>query len=189
MTTLSDSDIRAGCVVLLRHAEKPEGDQRGVDERGHEDAGALSVRGWQRAGALVRWLVPLHRPAPFGLPAGLWAAPSTPAHPSRRPALTLMPLGQWLSEPVRTELDVHDLDAAAAALLAEPGTQVVSWRHDDLPALAVAIARRVGVSAVGVPPQWPRDCFDQAWVFERQPTPPWLFGSVAQQLLDGDADD
>jgi hypothetical protein len=188
MTALADSDVRAGCIVLMRHAEKPEGEQHGVDERGHEDAQALSVRGWQRAGALVRWLVPLYRPAPFGLPAGLWAAASTPAHPSHRPALTLAPLARLLSEPVRLDLDPHDLEAAAATLLAQPGTQVVSWRHDDLPALAVAIARRVGVNTASVPAQWPADCFDQAWVFERQPAPPWLLGSVAQQLLDGDAE-
>jgi hypothetical protein len=173
-------------VVLLRHAEKPHDDVLGIDEQGREDARSLSVRGWQRAGALLRWLLPAEGPPPFGEPAGLWAAGPTATHPSRRPPLTLAPLARHLGLPVDTSLDVEDLEAVAVALLATEGTALASWRHDDLPALAQALARLVGCDAAAVPAQWPSEVFDAAWVFERGPEGRWGFRAVAQRLLDCD---
>lgn len=39
-------------ILLMRHAEKPDGVALGVDEMGAADEQSLIVRGWQRAGAL-----------------------------------------------------------------------------------------------------------------------------------------
>jgi hypothetical protein len=174
-------------VLLLRHAEKAKAGQRNVDEQGHEDPHALSVRGWQRAGAWVRWLAPAEGPAPFGRPQRLFAAAPAPAHPSRRPELSLAPLARALSLPVNTGLDLNDLDAAAAGLLAPAqGSVVACWRHDDLPALARALARRLGCGEAAIPQQWPDEVYDTAWLFERVHDGAWRFGVVAQRLLDGD---
>ncbi|MGF6303029.1 hypothetical protein OKW43_005714 [Paraburkholderia sp. WC7.3g] len=46
--------------MVIRHAEKPvKGLAMGVDERGVGDNGHLTVRGWQRAGALARFFSPV----------------------------------------------------------------------------------------------------------------------------------
>ena len=48
--------MRCHTVMLLRHAEKPDPalGERPVDTLGVGDENSLSVRAWQRAGALVR---------------------------------------------------------------------------------------------------------------------------------------
>ena len=71
-------------IILLRHAEKARPDEhiQGVDARGQPDANELSVRGWQRAGALAHFFAP--GGGDLGVPDALFAGPPTAAHPSRR---------------------------------------------------------------------------------------------------------
>jgi broad specificity phosphatase PhoE len=47
-------------ILLLRHAEKPKGadGRHGFTPEGQEDGKSLSIRGWQRAGALAALLAP-----------------------------------------------------------------------------------------------------------------------------------
>lgn len=45
-------------IMLIRHAEKPDGDVQGVTAAGAKDPEELVVRGWQRSGALVRLFAP-----------------------------------------------------------------------------------------------------------------------------------
>jgi hypothetical protein len=42
-------------IMLIRHAEKPDDKDGGVDQKGNADNHDLIVRGWQRAGALVQF--------------------------------------------------------------------------------------------------------------------------------------
>jgi hypothetical protein len=173
-------------ILLIRHAEKPSDDGRirGVDAFGREDAHALSVRGWQRAGALVRLFAPRHGAAPeMGLatPTALWAARATPAHPSRRSEQTLAPLAAWLSLPIHTEFAKGEEDALARAASAASGIVLVAWTHEGLPTIAHALGT-VGAA----PSAWPEECFDLVWVC----TPAenrWLLRQTTQGLLAGDS--
>jgi hypothetical protein len=95
-----DSAMRT--ILLIRHAEKPAGKRRAVNKTGARDIEALTVPGWQRAGALAVF---------FGSKKGL-AAPDriyasasgkTKVAPkvkvgsdSERPALTVSPLAAKL---------------------------------------------------------------------------------------------
>jgi hypothetical protein len=47
-------------IMIIRHAEKPtdDGSISGVTQSGTKDPEELIVRGWQRAGALVRFFAP-----------------------------------------------------------------------------------------------------------------------------------
>ncbi|TFY98617.1 hypothetical protein [Ramlibacter rhizophilus] len=173
-------------IVLLRHAEKPDPARGigGVDERGAADDRSLSVRGWQRAGALSRWLAPAEAPGPFGEAAACWAAGTSAVHTSLRPVQTLVPLARRLGLGLRDDLDSDEPDGAAAQMPVAGGTLVVAWRQDSLPALARSVAARLGAPA-SIPPQWPADCFDLLWVF-RPHAGGWRFEQHPQRLLDGD---
>src|SRR5215471_5095305 len=66
-------------ILLIRHAEKPDNESRGVNSDGSPDEKSLTVRGWQRAGALF---------AQFAEAKFLFASHSS----SSRPRQTLEPL-------------------------------------------------------------------------------------------------
>jgi len=171
-------------VVLLRHGEKPDPKAgiQGVDERGRALPEGLSPPGWQRAGALVRLLVPLAPDAAWlPRPTALWAARATGRHPSRRPLLTLLPLAAELRLAVDQSASADDPPESVAARLASlSGVTVVCWRHDDLPALARALCPQADVPAL-----WPEDRFDVLWVVEGEGDGRH-FRALPQRLLAGD---
>lgn len=174
-------------ILLIRHAEKPDprAGIAGVDEQGRLDARQLSVRGWQRAGALLRFLAPLDghfADARIETPQAILAAP--PSERSVRPTSTVLPLARLLGVEARS-----DFDRAAAvpqlleALQACEGPVLVSWRHDDM----AGIARGLTGTAHGIP-DWDESRFDLVWVFTRTGGGGWRFEQVPQRLLPGDSD-
>lgn len=180
-------------LILMRHAEKPNADIgcQGIDELGRHDPQALSVRGWQRAGALVRLLAPADvAHAVLPRPTALYATAPSRRHPSRRPALTLQPLATELDLPINQSCGADDEPAAVAqALLAEAGVILVSWRHDALPSLARALAVATAPDLVAqIPPDWPDDRFDLLWLLDRRGGA-WRFRQQPQLLLPGDVAD
>lgn len=92
--------------MLIRHAERPSADKsiRGVTEAGVKKNEELTVRGWQRAGALVRFFAPRDNrfvhPA-LARPEILFACKAGPEAPSLRPQHSLLPLASL----VDAELD------------------------------------------------------------------------------------
>lgn len=88
-------------IMLIRHSERPSPDKkfRGVNLEGRKDKESLTVRGWQRAGALARFFAP--RDGHFAHPAlarpqTLYACKAAPEDPSLRPQYTLLPLAELL---------------------------------------------------------------------------------------------
>ena len=88
-------------IMLIRHAERPSPDKsiRGVTQEGVKSKQELTVRGWQRAGALARFFAPRDNrfvhPA-LARPEILFACKAGPAAPSLRPQHTLLPLANLL---------------------------------------------------------------------------------------------
>jgi hypothetical protein len=173
----------ATSITLIRHAEKPDeaGNELGVDEHGKPDPRGLTPRGWQRAGALVRWVVPLHSggsDAPVPCPQAIFAVAPSPS--SRRPLLTV----QALASMIGVEIDVAFASDQVTELLeqvhAVPGAVLICWRHQDMP----EIAKRLCPDLVPAP-QWSQQCFDEAWLF-LPAGEAWTMRQVAQQLLRGD---
>jgi hypothetical protein len=170
----------AAAIFLIRHAEKPDPKAGigGVSHNGQPDGESLSVRGWQRAGALS---------ALFGAdsavrttlarPATLCAA--VDAGRSGRPYDTLRPLAERLALPIRDMASSGDMRTAAAKLWALPRPVLVCWRHRELPILARALLPR---DAHRVPARWDEARFDLIWVIE-----PENLVVVPQSLLAGDA--
>lgn len=171
--------------MLIRHAEGArEGDQA-IDRHGQPDDRGLGVSGWQRAGALVHFFAPAdaERPAHPALarPRHLVAARSDAGHPSVRPRDTLLPLAEALGLETDERWGSTDaLPLIAQHLRALEGAVLVSWRHEDLPALANELLQRNDA-----PSRWPDDRHDVVWVVSRTGLS-WAFAQVPQRLLAGD---
>ncbi len=178
-------------ILIIRHAEKPspDGTVRGVTAAGDPDPHELSVRGWQRAGALARLFAPLAaRPTgdPLATPTAIFASAATPASPSLRPQHTVALLAALLG--LTTDLTYAEGDEAglAAALTRAGGSALVCWHHEHL----VRLVRLIAGAGLDCPATWPDDRFDMIWLLDRaDPAGAWRFSQMPQMLLAGDAPD
>ena len=175
-------------VMIIRHAEKPHdsGRERGVDIDGVHAHHELTVRGWQRAGALVRFFAPAGGAAddaPISTPRTIFAAAATPQSRSLRPQHTVRPLAEALGVAVDVRHSSGEEAAIAAAALAAAQAVLISWRHSHIPALARAL---VGEQPA-IPKVWPDERFDLVWIFASDtPGGPWRFSQVPQRLFAHD---
>ncbi|WP_157615803.1 hypothetical protein [Rhizobacter sp. Root404] len=171
-------------VLVIRHAEKPgPGGAIGVQESGTEDPNELSVRGWQRAGALTQ----LFRENSGRHPALTrpdWLVAATPAgdYLSRRAISTLTPLSRRIDTPIERRFAPGDEVALAAHLAKLEGVTLVAWRHQGIPAIGTAL-----MGPADVPQVWPDERYDLIWLFARTGHHPWRFAQLYQRLLDSDA--
>ncbi len=175
-------------IMLIRHAEKPDANGNlGVTITGQEDPRELSVRGWQRAGALLGLFAPSGA-APAGpaiiTPTSIFA--SAPTLNSIRPLRTVETLALRLAIELNTSYGNGDEAALIASALGAGTVVLISWKHDGLPKLANAI---VG-DTQKTPQRWPAERFDVVWVFDRtKDASGWRFEQVPQLLLPGDQED
>jgi len=181
-------------IMLIRHAEKPEGAVQGVDANGNEGKEFLTVQGWQRAGALARFFAPasaqFQRPG-IEQPQFLFASgpmskkqkQAGTGSKSYRPEQTITPLSQLLGSTVPLNLNFveGEEEQVAAAATACAGVVLIAWQHEDIPTIADAILGKTGV----VPSKWPGDRFDVVWVFDLQEGE-YAFSQVPEMLLAGD---
>ena len=203
-------------IMIIRHAEKPGEDNSkpfGVDASGQEcgDSGKkhLTVRGWQRGGALVTLFAPPWGPRPgLATPDIMFA--SNPDHEegengtahsaSHRPYETLLPLATKLkSDGVIFDTKHHKdaYDHMIEVALTKTGAVLISWQHEDIPNLAQSILAHTNTPRdrpLNIPSHWPQingeARYDLIWVFDFSPEDGTVqrFSEVGQQLLDGDAE-
>ncbi len=167
-------------IMVIRHAEKPNGEQ-GIMPDGSENPEALTATGWERANALVGLFDPANSGAPtppLAKPISLFASGSE----SLRPMQTIAPLATALSLPVTTFLKGEE-DQLVAAVKPAEGPALISWQHEAIPEIAALICG----SAAGIPPRWPGHRYDLVWVFDLQVSGAWSFAQVPQLLLPGDS--
>lgn len=179
--------MSASKIMVIRHAEKPDDSvgTQGVDERGRPDPRELAVRGWQRAGALVRFYAPRdgHFADPrLAMPSVIFAA--SPRGRSLRSLHTVHGLARALGLPVRDEFGTADQvpDLVASALACDE-VVLISWRHESI----ATIGRTLLLQHAAIP-DWDEDRFDLVWVFAAA-RDGWTFEQVPQLLLPGDSPD
>jgi hypothetical protein len=184
VATASPTD--ADTILLIRHAEKPTGSgvPYGITADGERSDGSLTVQGWTRAGALVE----LFDPAGGGVRAGLGKpgvvyAAKPNGDKSQRPSQTVTPVAARLGVDLQLAYAKGDEDKLVAELAGLHGVTLVSWQHEQIPAIVAAL----GAVQPAPPKQWPDDRFDVVWVFTRTSTG-WTFSQVPQLLLKGDLD-
>lgn len=177
-------------IMIIRHAEKHQhgSHDRGINQYGHPAHHELTVRGWQRAGALVHLFAP-----PGGLqgssictPRSIFASDATRDSPSLRAMHTAGPLADALGIPVNHAYAEEEEPALAAVVIAAPSPALIVWHHGAIPRLV----REIAGELPGCPSHWPDDRFDLIWILERNsPRAGWSFSQVAQRLLPGDGAD
>ncbi len=177
-------------IFLIRHAEKPSGAFRGVDPAGRRSAHSLTVKGWQRAGALVAALAPFHGHVQVpGLvtPGFLFASSSritdSKHNKSDREIETLGPLAHRLNLDINLDYDVNQESQVVVAALRCPAPVLLCWDHHRMAQLARSIPGNHQV-----PRKWPSERFDLVYAFHRAPDAAiYTFSQIALTLLGGDS--
>ena len=168
-------------IMIIRHAEEHE--VNGITNEGQADPQSLTVRGWQRAGALV----PFFCSEGGGLPTpnAIFASGVAPNSESRRPQQTVAPLHAVLREKGRVSYSEAfakpDTNALMAEVMTRSGIVLIAWNHSRIPDCVAALP-----NPPQVPEDWPGDRYDLVWVLD--PTNGgWTFNQIPQRLLAGDA--
>jgi hypothetical protein len=181
---------KAPKIMVIRHAEKPNGAVTGVKASGESSARDLTVRGWQRAGALACLFAPARGPLQNELlakPAFIFAsaavdAPEGGNSRSRRSHETVMPLAELLGIGVNLSFSKGEERALAKAAQACDGPVLIAWQHENIAAIVNFI---LGMQAA--PSLWPAERFDMIYVLSLEAgSDTYSLAQVAQCLLAGD---
>jgi len=179
-------------IMIIRHAEKHQHGSYGlcVSEDGHACRHELTVRGWERAAALINLFAPAGTGAAGSVihtPRSIFASDATAQSPSLRAMHTAGPLAAALGIQVNHDYAEGDEAALAAAVHASPLPTLIVWHHLGIPKLA----RKIAGGEIECPAQWPEDRFDLVWILERNNAraSTWAFSQIAQRLLPGDCPD
>jgi len=169
--------------MVIRHGEKPDDSNAGVDAKGNQDDSSLTEVGWDRAHRLVDLFDPAQAPPRQGLgrPKTIYAAGANDNGEGQRTRETVEPLADKLGVPVTTTFGKGDEKALVDQVIAEPGPTLISWQHGEIPAIAEAFP-----SVTPTPPSvWPDDRFDVIWTFTKT-SGGWRFAQLPELALPQD---
>jgi hypothetical protein len=180
---------KASKIMVIRHAEKPPNDPPpyGVTWEGEFDKESLTVRGWQRAGALACLFAPtygaLQTPS-LARPQFLYASKAIKQHGSHRPTETILPLAEKLGIRINTKYPKDGEEEMLEDALSCDGVVLICWQREYIP----AIANHILGDRTTAPQSWPEGRFDLVWVFDLAATSGgYKFMEVPQCLLSGDS--
>ena len=174
-------------IMLIRHGEKHgHGSRdRGVTADGRRAHHELTVRGWQRATALVPFFAPgakMPKSSLIQTPRSIFASDATKGSPSLRAMHTAGPLADALGIKVNHDHAEDEEGALVDAALAAPAPVLIVWHHGKIP----KIVRIIAGPKLVCPVHWPDDRFDMVWILDRNGAGIWSFSQVAQRLFPDD---
>jgi broad specificity phosphatase PhoE len=163
------------CVLLIRHAEKPEREDMAVH---------LTAVGKKRAELLPELFVKSdQRPDPFPRPDFLFAAANSKS--SHRSVETTTPLAEKMKMKLHAEIKNEDFGRLAKEILGEAKfsgkTVLIAWHHGKIPEFARALG------ATDAPPTWSGKSFDRVWEIAYGPAGKVTFRDRPQALLPEDS--
>ena len=181
-------------IYLIRHGEKPPKipPPHGLTAAGeHDDDHSLTIRGWQRAGALMTLFAPVDQQfrAGFAHPDRLVApkytdAPAVDERTHQTIDVIRQQTGYTVEMPCKVAEKDDKLKAVGRTLATYTGVTLVCWEHDDLQPIAQGVAPNADI------PPWDGDRFDMVWVFTSDTGPDGFdFTQIPQLLLPGDISD
>jgi hypothetical protein len=195
---MSNTNFNATKIMIIRHAEKPSSDDPdvppyGVSDIGDKDPESLTIRGWQRAGALTCFFDPEYgqpQNSHLAKPQFLYASKlKNPKHGSLRPYETIIPLAEKLRLKINNNFTKGKEEKMVEDALQKSGVVLICWQHENIPTSTnggPGIAKYIldtgsyNFSQVpqclllkdspdpikGAPDKWPDDRFDVVWVFD-----------------------
>lgn len=176
-------------IMIIRHAERPpdDGSANGVTPAGAADPKELIVRGWQRAGALVRFFAPAsgHFADPhLATPEIIFASKVEHHSPSLRPQHTVESLADFTHKSLVLKHAKGEEEALVADALAANGAVLIAWEHEVIPGICNLITK----NQTACPQKWHGSRYDLVWVLDRpHASDAWTFTQVPQMLLPGDS--
>jgi len=173
-------------IMIIRHGEKPsdDGSIRGVDQHGGHDPDELIVRGWQRAGALVRLFAPpkgAFSDHALATPKNIFACGPNDHAKSVRSVHTVQTLAQFLNKNVDQTAQKGEEKKLAKAAISVQGPVLIAWEHEAIPDIVAAISDQDHLC----PKKWPDSRFDVVWVLDKSASG-WSFAQAPQMVLPGD---
>lgn len=175
-------------IMLIRHAEKPSDSplQYGVTFEGEREKESLTVRGWQRAGALVALFAPRNnsmQDPSLAVPQFLYASKPIRRNGSRRPVETIVPLAEKLAIRINSHFQRDEPKEMLEEVFLCAGVALICWQYEYIP----KIANYILGDKTTAPQEWPEDRFDMVWVFDLDSASSrYGFKQVPQNLLMGD---
>jgi hypothetical protein len=177
-------------IIALRHGEKPANAEQqsapldkagpGLNERGYANRHSLTIKGWQRSGALAATRLCGLMAAPvLSEPRSLFV-PRYGHTKHHRPYQTVHALALRVGAVPETPCMAGDVDTLYTRVLACEGTVVVCWEHDALIGLAALLSDEA-------PRDWPHGRFDVLWLFGPHGDA-YGWRQAAQRLLPGDTE-
>ena len=168
-------------IMFIRHAEKPEKEEKGVTPAGEHDEHSLSVRGWTRAGALAALFANTREP--LAQPRRVMATAPSHSYKSKREHDTALPTADRLGLTIDAQEVPSDYALLVGQIHGSVDPTLIVWHHGSIPAFVQAFPL---TNADQVPSSWPEDRFDLIWVLTPRGNS-YEWQQVEQHLLHGDA--
>lgn len=160
-------------IIIIRHAEKASNN------------GNLSLRGRERAAALVPYFLETTELNSHGTPVAIYASIPPKPESSQRSIDTVKNLSETIKVPIRETYEANDYKKMVDEIKNNPAFTgkliLICWEHHNIP----EIARAFG--ALQSPGFWPASAFDRTWVITFNPAGRPFFKNLPQRLLYGDS--
>lgn len=160
-------------IILMRHGEKiPSG-------------AYLSLKGRQRAAALVPTFLGSPTLLHYGPPAAIYVMKSGKNAPAVRWSQTVISIADELNIPLQNQYNRREIEHLVKEVREteeyEGKMVLICWSRGELPSLASQFG------AKKAPKKWPQHVFDRFWVLTFEENGEVTFEDLPQKLLYGDS--
>lgn len=166
-------DAMPAQVILIRHAEKSP------------TSNELSLKGRERAAALVPYILETPELIIHGSPAAIYATVPPKPDSSQRAIETVKGLAENLKLTVRNKFESNDYKHMVEEIKSDPAlvgkTVLICTEHQVIP----EIARAFG--AFQTPATWLASAYDRTWLITFQQNNKAQFQNLPQRLMYGDS--
>lgn len=177
-------------IIIIRNAETNSNSHsnkkyRNETEKKTSNSDELSLKGKERAAALVPYLLQTHEFTTFSTPAAIYAAALPQPATSQYTQDTVRPIADFLKIGIKDTFEPKDYKKMVEEIKKDTSlsgkTVLICWDYLLIPELARAFG------ALQTPATWPTNAFDRTWIITLQPSRKASFQNLPQRLMYGDS--